>query len=74
MTPFYNIAVECASLLKSNKVNAAICIGGPHLTIMEEKAFNDPFDYAFVGDGEDAWIKFLQAIENKKDFYIITIE
>ena len=52
MTPFYNIAVECASLLKSNKVNAAICIGGPHLTIMEEKAFNDPFDYAFVGDGE----------------------
>ena len=69
MTPFYNIAVECASLLKSNKVNAAICIGGPHLTIMEEKAFNDPFDYAFVGDGEEAWIKFLQAIENKKDFY-----
>ena len=52
-----------------NKVNAAICIGGPHLTIMEEKAFNDPFDYAFVGDGEEAWIKFLQAIESKKDFY-----
>ena len=69
MTPFYNIAVECASLLKSNKVNAAICVGGPHLTIMEEKAFNDPFDYAFVGDGEEAWIKFLQAIESKKDFY-----
>ena len=69
MTPFYNIAVECASLLKSNKVNAAICIGGPHLTIMEEKAFNDPFDYAFVGDGEEAWTKFLQAIEGKKNFY-----
>ena len=69
MTPFYNIAVECASLLKSNKLSAAICIGGPHLTIMEEKAFNDPFDYAFVGDGEEAWIKCLQAIESKKDFY-----
>jgi radical SAM superfamily enzyme YgiQ (UPF0313 family) len=69
MTPFYNIAVECASLLKTNKVNAAICVGGPHLTIMEEKAFNDPFDYAFVGDGEEAWTKFLQAIEGKKDFY-----
>ena len=69
MTPFYNVAVECATLLKTNNISAAICIGGQHLTIMEEKAFNDPFDYAFVGDGEEAWIKFLQAIESKKDFW-----
>ena len=65
MTPFYNIAVECATLLKRNNVNALICVGGPHVTIMEEKAFNDPFDYAFAGDGEEAWTKFLLSCEKK---------
>jgi len=69
MTPFYNIAIECATLLKTNNINAAICIGGQHLTIMEEKAFNDPFDYGFVGDGEEAWLKFLQAYEQKTGFH-----
>lgn len=67
MTPFYNIAVECASMLKASNVKGLICVGGPHVTIMEEKAFNDPFDYAFVGDGEEAWVKFLQACEEKID-------
>ena len=65
MTPFYNIAIECASLLKEKNVNASICVGGPHITIMEEKAFNDPFDYAFAGDGEEAWTKFLLSCEKK---------
>ena len=68
MTPFYNIAVECAQLLKDNGVKASICVGGPHATIMEEKAFNDIFDFLFVGDGEESWIKFLEAKENKIGF------
>ena len=68
MTPFYNIAVECALLLKEKKCKASICVGGPHITIMEEKAFNDPFDYGFVGEGEESWVKFLQAKENNIDF------
>ena len=65
MTPFYNIAVECAGLLKANNVKASICVGGPHTTIMQEKAFNKEFDYGFVGDGEESWTKFLKAKENK---------
>ena len=32
---------------------------------MEEKAFNKEFDFGFVGDGEESWIKFLQAKEQK---------
>jgi len=68
MTPFYNIAVECAALLKSNNIKSDICVGGPHLTIMAEKAFNKEFDFAFVGDGEESWIKFLEAKENKTSF------
>ena len=68
MTPFYNIAVECAALLKEKKLNASICVGGPHTTIMEEKAFNKEFDFGFVGDGEESWVKFLKAKENKINF------
>ena len=68
MTPFYNIAVECAALLKEKKLNASICVGGPHTTIMEEKAFNKEFDFGFVGDGEESWVKFLNAKENKINF------
>ena len=69
MTPFYNIAVECAALLKANNVNASICVGGPHTTIMAEKAFNKEFDFGFVGDGEESWVKFLQAKEKKIGFH-----
>ena len=32
---------------------------------MQEKAFNDPFDFAFVGEGEEPWVKFLQTYEQK---------
>ena len=58
MTPFYNIAVECAAMLKAKKSKASICVGGPHTTIMAEKAFNKEFDFGFVGDGEESWVKF----------------
>ena len=65
MTPFYNIAVECAEMLRAKKVDAAICVGGPHITIMEEKALFDCFDFGFVGEGEESWKKFLINYEKK---------
>ena len=68
MTPFYNIAVECAGLLKEKNLKASICVGGPHTTIMQEKAFNKEFDFGFVGDGEESWMKFLDAKESKINF------
>ena len=68
MTPFYNIAVECAGLLKEKNLEASICVGGPHTTIMQEKAFNKEFDFGFVGDGEESWMKFLDAKESKINF------
>ena len=68
MTPFYNIAVECAGLLKEKNLKASICVGGPHTTIMQEKAFNKEFDFGFVGDGEESWMKFLDAKESKISF------
>ena len=69
MTPFYNIAAECAKLLKASNIKASICIGGPHFTIMEEKAFSDEFDYGFVGDGEESFRKFLQAKKQEISFH-----
>ena len=68
MTPFYNIAVECAALFRKNHITADICVGGPHITIMEEKAFNSEFDFGCVGAGEEAWKKFLKAKEKKISF------
>ena len=65
MTAFFNIAIECAQLLKKNNVNAKICVGGPHITIVEEEGLVDEFDYGFVGDGEEAWENFLKYQENK---------
>ena len=65
MTAFFNIAVECSQLLKSKGVKAQICVGGPHITIVEEEAFSKDFDYGFVGDGEEAWDKFLKFQEGK---------
>ena len=61
MTPFYNIAVECAAMLKANNVSGKICVGGQHITIVEEKAMKDEMDYGFVGAGEESWVKFLKA-------------
>ena len=68
MTPFYNVAIECATLLKTNNTNAAICIGGQHLTIMGEKAFHKCFDYAYTGECENQLVPLLDCIENNKPF------
>ncbi len=68
MSPFYNIADECAKLLRLNNVKAKICIGGQHITIMEEKAFYDSFDYGFCGDGEEGFKSFLKEYSSDKNF------
>ena len=39
MTPFFNVIEEAALLLKDNNIRAKICVGGPHVSIMQEKVF-----------------------------------
>ena len=63
MTPFFNVVKEAAILLRENNIRAKICVGGPHVTIMEEKVLIKEFDYAFVGAGEEPWKKFLNALD-----------
>ena len=63
MTPFFNVVEEAALLLKDNNIRAKICVGGPHVSIMQEKVLINAFDYAFVGEGEEPWKKFLNVLD-----------
>jgi anaerobic magnesium-protoporphyrin IX monomethyl ester cyclase len=63
MTPFFNVIEEAALKLKENNIQAKICVGGPHVSIMEEKVLTDQFDYAFMGEGEEPWKKFLNVLD-----------
>jgi radical SAM superfamily enzyme YgiQ (UPF0313 family) len=65
-TPFYHIAVNLANELKEN-VNSKIIIGGPHITVLKEEAFFDCFDFAFIGEADVSWLKFLKSYDKKED-------
>jgi len=65
-TPFFHFAEDLGKHLKE-KTNAPIAIGGPHISILKDKAFKDCFDYGFIGEAEGSWPLFLEAYEKNKD-------
>lgn len=66
-TPFYHLAVELARELKAANKSIPIIIGGHHITVLKERGFADPFDYAFIGEAEVSWPIFLKRLEGKED-------
>ena len=64
-TPFYHIAVNLAKKLKE-VTDTPIVIGGHHITVLREKAFDRVFDYAFIGEAERSWQMFLKKYENNR--------
>lgn len=66
-TPFYHLAVELARELKAANKNIPIIIGGHHITVLKEKGFAEFFDYAFIGEAEVSWPKFIKCLQEKKD-------
>ena len=64
MSPFFHLSKAIAVSLKDKGEKADICIGGPHITIMEEKAFDGAFDYGFIGEAEESWNIFLRTISS----------
>ncbi|MBU0895189.1 MAG: B12-binding domain-containing radical SAM protein, partial [Candidatus Omnitrophica bacterium] len=66
-TPFFHLAVELAGELKAADRSIPIIIGGHHVTVLKEKGFADPFDYAFIGEAEVSWPEFLKRFERKQD-------
>lgn len=65
-TPFYHICVELGNKLKQEMPSTPICIGGAHITVLKEEAFNDCFDVAFIGEAEISWAQFLDRIERNQ--------
>jgi len=66
-TPFYHVSVNLAKLLKEKKSDMKIVIGGPHITVLKERVFENFFDYGFIGESDNSWPKFLRAVEERRD-------
>lgn len=66
-SPFFHMNESLAKALKEKNPDIGIMIGGPHITIMKEKAFLPSFDYAFVGEAEGSFPEFLDYYENGRD-------
>jgi len=58
-TPFAHLSADVATAIKKLEPDLPIIIGGPHVTIMKEKALLDCYDYAFVGESEQSLPEFL---------------
>ncbi len=64
-TPFYHIVSQLGQGLKQRISKVPIIIGGAHITILKEKAFEPCFDYAFIGESDCSFPLFLKQYEKK---------
>ena len=62
-SPFFHLSKAVAEGIKQHAPHIPIAVGGPHITIMKEKALLPAFDYAFIGEAEASWPQFLNACE-----------
>jgi anaerobic magnesium-protoporphyrin IX monomethyl ester cyclase len=66
-SPFFHLSKAVAEGIKSVAPHIPIAVGGPHITIMKEKALLPAFDYVFIGEAEESWPAFLNALQEKRD-------
>ena len=60
-------AVHLIELIKINKSEIPIIVGGPHCTLFPEKALDETgADICVQGDGEHAILEICQVLEGKK--------
>lgn len=62
-SPFFHLSKAVAEGIKQVAPHIPIAVGGPHITIMKEKALLPAFDYAFIGEAEESWSQFLNACQ-----------
>lgn len=67
-TPTFHFALEYARKIKEN-FNIPIAIGGSHITVLKDKAFESCFDFGFIGEAEESWRLFLEKREFKRNLY-----
>lgn len=64
VTPTYHLAKELAAELKALDPKVPIAVGGPHISILKEGAFDSIFDYGFVGEAETSWPELLDVLNH----------
>jgi anaerobic magnesium-protoporphyrin IX monomethyl ester cyclase len=67
-TPYYNLVLDYTNELKKNLKSITIAVGGPHVTVLKEKALTDNIDFAFIGEAEKSWPDFLSEYSSGKNY------
>lgn len=62
-TPFFHVVSNVAYRLKEVLPNTPILLGGHHITVLREKAFDNCFDYGFIGEADTSFPLFLEKYE-----------
>ncbi|MFQ5957097.1 MAG: B12-binding domain-containing radical SAM protein [Candidatus Brocadiales bacterium] len=72
VTPQYPTALRIARLIKKDSPDTPIIIGGVHPTLVPDEVLReDCFDYACVGEGEEAVLGLVTRMESGEDTAII---
>jgi anaerobic magnesium-protoporphyrin IX monomethyl ester cyclase len=67
MTGDHRYLLQANEIVKSYDENIFTIMGGKHPTFFPEVIQNSDLDAICIGEGEDAWLELLCALENKKD-------
>ena len=59
-SPFFHLSADLAAAIKAINKDIPVMGGGPHFTIVKEKAMLPGFDYGFLGEAEDSLPEFLE--------------
>jgi len=64
-TPFFHNVVELTKAIKE-RYKIPVAVGGPHISLMREKAFLEIFDYLFIGESENILPEFFNRLVSQK--------
>ncbi len=67
LTPRYPTVVRMAEQIKRLAPETAVIVGGPHVTGVPQNALYDPISYGIIGEGEEALLELLNALETGVD-------
>ena len=67
LTPRYPTVIRMAEEIRRMAPTATIIVGGPHVTGLPQNALYDPISYGIIGEGEEALLELLNALEADAD-------
>ncbi|MCB4790816.1 MAG: B12-binding domain-containing radical SAM protein [Elusimicrobia bacterium] len=67
-TPKFNQLLDTIKTIKELNLQAAIVVGGPHISLIPEKTMKQipQIAYAVIGEGEYTFLELVNSIENKQ--------